>query len=149
MGCDLHLYVETANPTKTHWQTEDRWHCDEDGRWDAVVGSRFWVWGDRDYDFFALLGESFRRPQIAPIVPPRGFPIDASPELRWAYNANAQEWGRAMHDTSWLTLTELEAAKGRMASVCGDYPGWRQLLDKLNEFDLGPDCVRIVFWFDN
>lgn len=94
MGTDIHLAVERREPGG--WVLE----ASEDAGW----------YNDRNYCVFAMLagvrnGRGFAGVDtgdpIVPIAEPRGFPSDASPELRKWWDDEGE------HTPSWLTAREL------------------------------------------
>lgn len=59
----------------------------------------------RSYGRFGFLADVRNYSDVDPITEPRGFPADASPEVRADYDG----WGVDAHTPSWLTLEELSA----------------------------------------
>ena len=95
MGCDIDLYVEMREADGS-WRVVPS-HTDKDGR---VV-----LWWDigRCYYCFALLAGVRNSWDLEPIVPPRGLPDDASPEVK----EKARLYEEDAHNHSWLTLPEM------------------------------------------
>jgi hypothetical protein len=89
MSTSISLHVEKRAKESEPWQ---------------YVGDDFYH--DQDYLLFALLAGVRNRHGITPLAPPRGFPGDASPELRARYS----EEGRGGHSASYFTVMELNKA---------------------------------------
>lgn len=101
MGCDIHLYVEKKIEGK--WVSADTWDGNEyeDGTKDVSADKSFY--NDRNYELFSILAGVRNRFNLDPIIEPRGFPENASKELKNQY----KKWDGDAHSTSWLTLQEL------------------------------------------
>jgi len=156
MGCDIHLFVETKDPAGG-WVSRDIWlPRDEDG----IIDAEDLYEPNRNYDLFAILA-NVRNRSIDPLTPingPRGFPDDASPEVREAY----EWWDPDGHSHSWFTLRELldfdwrktvvnKTMEQTYRELAGDF--WTdtipRLIDLAKQHGVSHDDTRIVFWFDN
>lgn len=79
-----------------------------------------------------------------PIVDQRGFPDDASDDLKDHY----QGWEWDAHSTSYITLTELlNVDWNKYEDV--HLEGFLKSIEKMKKIDQNPDNVRCVFWFDS
>jgi hypothetical protein len=147
MGCDIHSYAE----------------CKVDGKWQSIGLSPF-EW--RSYDMYAFLADVRNYSAVPPIAPRRGFPDDASDDVRQQYEA----WGSDAHSASWLSVKELtdfdydqlmedrRVTRGNDGG-CTCEPGegerttYRKFLMDGFFDDLGrlgkSGAERVVFWFDN
>jgi hypothetical protein len=161
MGCDIHPHVEVR----------------VGDRWEKAKGIMFGEYNDapfdnRSYAVFGWLAGPRNYSEVGPFMEPRGFPDDASDDVR----AHFEDWGVAAHTPSWVTLTELLVVDydaevndrrvtrqvGRNAWNGGCTGGPEEgRLRPLREF-LGTSFmrdleilrmleaeVRVVFWFDN
>lgn len=162
MGCDLHSCVEVRGA--------DGWRIVDGVDWGQYNSGPF-EW--RNYSVFGWLADVRNYSEVGPVVEPRGFPRDASADVREDYEA----WGMDAHTPSWLLLSELlsvdydaevndrrvERSVGgvRSGAFTGDpEEGTTQSLRDflgagfMNDLEtlkgLGaPDDTRVVFWFDN
>jgi len=99
MGCDIHLHAERR----------------EGDKWVGVELPRKPMWEgasyteaplhSRSYGTFAFLAGVRNYSEVTPIAEPRGFPADASPEVK----ADHETWDLDAHTASWLSLEELQA----------------------------------------
>jgi hypothetical protein len=103
MGCDIHLYAEK--------KIDDKWICinpkvldryDEEKPYSKLVLEDYDV--GRDYILFGFLA-NVRTNQPNGFGSPRGFPKDASDELRTVYEG----WGVDAHSASYIPLNELNS----------------------------------------
>jgi hypothetical protein len=154
MGCDIHSFAEKK---------------DEDGNWEVLPD--FEPFEVRSYRVYGWLANVRNYSALTPIAERRGFPEDASPDVKEDY----ESWDCNAHSASWLSLEELlsfnydatcedrrvtreispnffdggqtcEAGEGTQTTYrefFGDY--FFKDLEKLKE--LGAE--RVVFWFDN
>jgi hypothetical protein len=157
MGCDIHVFAEKREA--------DRWVCVPlDHKTAEALEAR-------SYGTFAFLAGVRNYSGITPIVPPRGFPDDASAEVKHEHDV----WDTDGHTHSWLTLEELlafdlsaemEDRRYTRKEAAGFYNGgatcepgqgkrqtWREFLGEWFEEALQALRVagaeRLVFWFDN
>lgn len=154
MGCDIHSYAEKK----------------VDGKFVCVTLPRE-PFGDRSYGTFAFLAGVRNYSGVPALQEPRGFPEDASPEVKEMYNG----WGSNGHTASFLDLEQLtsfnydaimedrrytkqislnsfnggatcEPGQGKMVT-------WRKFLGRcfFNDIDMLKEAGvdRIVFWFDS
>lgn len=148
MGCDIHMFVEKKE--SWGWSHVYRHVPDEKygkDKFPAPDRDNYFGWEDRNYALFAKLADvrNGYGGTFTPIAQPRGVPEDASFEVKeWMQDSD-------YHSASYLTLAELQAADW---TVPPDYK-W-QPFDEFREVtmkrlaELGePECVRIVFAFDN
>lgn len=152
MGCDIHSFAEKQL----------------NGQW-VNLGVAPFDW--RSYGMFAFLAGVRNYSAVSPIAERRGFPGDASDEVRGEYS----DWAGDAHSASWLTVKELsdfdydarmEDRRVTRRVAAGYYdggqtcdPGEGQTMT-YREF-LGSDffddieklkaagAERVVFWFDN
>lgn len=142
MGCYGHFFIERK-------QGQD-WVC------------LFQWYGPQDYQFFSVLAgvRNDEKHPIFPIAAPKGFPLDASWQVKSAYEDGGDQADN--HNASWLTLDEILS-----------YPYWQsQLPDPEQKGIIRDDCqplfkdivrlieileeregrsspkIRFVFWFD-
>src|ERR1700761_4916401 len=95
MGCDIYSHVELS--TGEGWREVSNlvdWGEYNDG-----------PFGHRTYAVFAFLAGVRNYSGVDPICPPRGFPDDASPDVR----ADYEGWDIDAHSASWLAVSELLA----------------------------------------
>lgn len=111
MGTDIHVYIEKLDK------------YGEPPRWELVATEDF-TWHTRNYDVFAILADVRNGRGFAgcdtgdgfvPIAPPKGFPEDASPDLRRHFEE------RGEHTPSWLLLSEIYDYDWSRATV---HRGW-------------------------
>jgi len=154
MGCDIHSFAEKK---------------DEVGNWEVIPDFEPFDW--RSYGLYGWLADVRNYSGLTPISKPRGFPSDASFEVKDDY----ETWDCDAHSASWLSVAELLAfdydapCEDRRVSrqigpnlwsggeTCapgeGEQTTYREFLgesffnelDKLKELN----AERIVFWFDN
>ena len=86
MGCDIHMYIEEWDTTNKKWSILAE---------DSYTG--------RDYDFFGIIAgvRGRRSPQLFEV---KGFPDDASPEVKAEYDA----WVGDSHTPSYILREEIE-----------------------------------------
>lgn len=132
MGCDIHLFVETAS---------------EDDTWTMVDHPDV----NRNYDLFEKMagvrGESYNA-----IVQPRGLPENVSKGTKLHYNYMRPD----AHTESYLKMDEIhqvekwmEKQPGYWFSPFGYMFGNGLGLDKECIGDNAISDIRLVFWFDN
>jgi len=145
MGADINAFAER--------RTADSWEICR--RADGSIFVPPCV-GDRDRVLFAALGAYPWCPQVEPICPPRGLPVDLSAEGRdWAEQTVGKP-GYVGH--SWLLVAELLAfpwaerwaAAGVELGLAATHVQERFVAETLPALEaLGPpDEVRLVFWVD-
>lgn len=101
MGCDIHMYLEKKIDGK--WVSADRFRKDRDGWIDIRREKR--IYYDRNYLLFSVLaGVREPLPGVWQKYPVNGFPNDASPQVKQAYD----QWGCDAHTPSYLTLKDLK-----------------------------------------
>lgn len=129
MGCDIHVNVE-RHLKDGSWQLltlenpfieYKRTVTDEDGntheeRWHPQVEA----YNDRCYELFGILAgvRSTALHQVDDDL--RGFPVDASDELRKIYEG----WKGGCHSTTWYLLSELKAFAANDANFFSDKSNW-------------------------
>lgn len=173
MGCDIHSFAEMKK--KTRWvKVGDVFPLDDfDKEWykkDFSDSPFDW----RGYGMFGFLANVRNYSEVPTIIEPRGFPEDASEDVKEAW----EEWEGDGHTPSWITAQELldfdydqvfwdrRVTKKRPDGIIdgasradegeGEHLTIREFLgDKFFEHlevlkKLGdPKKTRIVFWFDN
>lgn len=150
MGCDIHAYAERAEPDGSFTYIDDV--------------DPFPV---RSYGVFGFLAGVRNYSAVPPIAERRGFPDNASADVREAYDS----WASDGHSASWLTIDELLAfdydAEMEDRRVTRNYDGgctcapgdgekttYRQFLGESAFFEplyemRNAGATRVVFWFDN
>jgi hypothetical protein len=107
MGCDIHLFVEKKKWGK--WVSCDEWR-EDDCCDDKVMRLHRPIYRERDYTTFAMLAGVRSWLTIDQKFPTKGFPKDASKEVRKLYNVYGGNGEHSdAHSASYLTLTELKA----------------------------------------
>lgn len=150
MGTDISIYVEK--------RVNDEWVCASPKERNSCFGI---VDDEPEYDLQGIevgrnralykvptgrdLTDSYD--DIETVVPPRGLPVDISPEVL----AVAERYGDGGFTHSWLTLRELLDFSAR-GYACRDGPlgeaaGLDDFIEQLRPFGT-PESVRIVFWLD-
>lgn len=119
MGCDIHGFIEKKK-SAPNWR-----HVCEVGI-------------DRNYEFFGVLN-NIRRDRS--IFPGRGFPEDASPTVKEAY----EDWSGDAHSASWISKEEILSAMSNKEVEDVHY-NFEKILDLMDECE---EETRFVFWFDN
>lgn len=168
MGCDIHMYVEYKNNggSDAEWRCGDYFHMFDPLSTDSKP-TRIELYGERDYDLFAVLANVRNYEHIDYIEDPKGLPRDATEFVTREYST----WGFDAHSCSYFTLRELidydyehdprdsfghyilkkliDRLKRRAdeLNLIWDFErngssGREKALDKSNN-------IRIVFWFDN
>ena len=140
MGCDIHLHIEVKI----------------NGKWEHYAAPSV----DRWYELFGKLA-GVRDKTARPIVEPKGFPSDASVTTAFDY----ARWQTDAHTPSWLN--EKEITKLRVWFMKQDGGSGRgyfleegvlkctylfgNLFDyeEREEWPVGLEGFRFVFWFDN
>lgn len=145
MGSDVHAFLEV--------KVEGQWHHF------GEIGI------SRNYEIFERMA-GVRGEESKALVPPRGFPKDASRVTRLHH----AQWGSAGHTHSWLDVREMEALDGwrcrQQKKELKDYDSvfsgdrhtgafylfgndvsdwWRYPKGRHPEVE----DLRLVFWFDN
>ena len=142
MGCDIHMFTERKSEIDGHvkWSNVDNWKYNryytpdnEDGEPQMEINS---VYRDRNYRLFATLaGVRDYSDNTEMVDEPRGFPCDASPQVKEEYG----EWGCDGHTPSWFTFRELkEFAKEHTTTT---HKGLVSLegAKRLDEYGIPPD----------
>ena len=165
MGCDLHSHVEVKT-AQGGWREVPR--LIEWGQYDETGPFQH-----RTYGVFGFLAGVRNYSAVKPICEPRGFPDDASEDVRADYYG----WGGA-HTPSWLLVSELlavdygskvndrrvtrQVAPRSFDGGCTGSPeegeiktlrdflgvGFMADLDRLAVLE-SEGINRVVFWFDN
>ncbi len=76
---------------------------DSEDDWESEFVPDYWYRG-RNYDLFSALADVRSGGDITPICQPKGFPTDASADVRQEY----ERWDCDAHSASYLTLHELK-----------------------------------------
>jgi len=157
MGCDIHTYTEAL--------VNGKWipigAVGVDWIWDEKAEDEFPAlaikspYRDRNYSLFSVLAGV--RGEGPAIIPPRGVPDDMNESIAAEY----ERWGCDAHTAHHYYLSELienrhqfereeDWGDGKKYKVGG---GFLNTLDDLTElakrYEIDPEDVRIVFWFDN
>ena len=148
MGCDIHSFAEKK----------------EGASWAFIGGLHPFDW--RSYGMYGFLAGVRNYSAVSPITAQRGFPRDASPEVR----EEKDQWEGDAHSASWLTLAELTAfdydapmedrrvnRNGSGGCTCepgeGKKTTYREFLGEKFFEDLASlkaaGAERVIFWFDN
>lgn len=172
MGCDIHSYAETKKKDKWVLVTDIFPLSDFDKEWDKRErGDHPFDW--RSYGLFGFLAGVRNYSEVPTIVEPRGFPEDASDEVKKAW----EEWEYGGHTPSWITVKELldfdydqvfwdrrvTKVEGNVTNGAahaeegeGEHLTIREFLGEMYFKHLealkeigSPENTRIVFWFDN
>ena len=164
MGCDIHMYVEyKSNGPSTTWRCGDYFHT-IDPLDTSKTMSRRELYGDRNYDLFAVLA-NVRNDGHDYMSEPKDLPPDATEYVKQEYGA----WGIDAHSCSYFTLKELiEYRDEYKPKDFWDGDVLEPLITKLKQradelsiiwnfewkSDFKKACekannIRIVFWFDN
>jgi len=143
MGCDIHMYIEKKDKTSTasagDWIPAQGFMKVDDDRVDVPYPDRF---NDRDYLLFGMLAGV--RDSSNQIFTPKGFPDDASKEVRTVF----EEWGRDAHTPSYLTLAELNGIPWdtKMIEITRMFPE-KDLIKFKKSVESGkPDYGIITMW---
>lgn len=150
MGCDIHTYKEKR--IDGQWVSGETWEVSEDQysgdsiRYDRTGDTPY---RGRNYAQFGLMaGVRWDSPHTPEV---RGIPQDASPEVK----REIEQWDSDGHTHSYLTVRELKelAAKVLVASSDENHAyavhGLHSLISSVDEADISPDDIRVVFFFDN
>lgn len=169
MGCDIHCYIESAEPG-------------EDPSYWYPFGGR--INPGRDYLMFSFLADVriYGAEKLA-VVEPRGLPdrtgyavntdawcwvSDEDPDgegncstaqaERWVANGSSvwREGGRSVsnpdwHNHSWLTPAEWAQAIAKHREI-GQFPArpaYHAIAAALNALEKSGQQARVIFWFDN
>jgi hypothetical protein len=186
MGCDIYSHAEIKRQGSDTWEKVGEVFplSDFDKEWRQKLGDDLYPgksheftyepFSDRHYGLFGWLANVRNYSAVEPLSEARGFPDDASPEVRQDYEG----WGVDAHTPSWLDARELlefdyeqvfedrrvtrqigpnmwhggitgEPGEGEVVTykefLGGELQRTLQVLRQL--FDQGE--VRVVFWFDN
>jgi hypothetical protein len=163
MGCDIHAYLEIRrfrHDDKERlngvWINADKWSRNEfsalypeekERQWEIGYDDR--IWTSRWYYLFAILAGVRNQWGIKPIADKKGFPLDASDEVREEY----EYWDFSGHSHSWLTLKEIEEWDGWDSATQDVRDNFtKTTIERMQEkltTSVTSDDVRMVFWFDN
>ena len=140
MGCDIHLHIEVKYR----------------GKWELYSSPRV----KRNYWLFEKMA-GVRGEEENAIVPPKGFPDDASPLVQLSY----KQWGETAHTPSWLNQKEIGELQEALIQEYGDDLDHDLEYDILHCYAFGNSFAsyghdedsrvedveefRFVFWFDN
>lgn len=144
MGCDIHAVIEMKHKELGWLHYAPMYEL------------------DRDYHLFALLGMTFRNPEVKPMYELRGVP-DA---VTLASRLHLEKWEGDAHSKSWLSIAEfnevMNEVYGRLwaSGVHGEFRRQAPWFfgNSLNNLVNHPEClsnqdwledIRIIFWFDN
>lgn len=122
IGCDIHLYAEK--------KVKGKWICINPLVWEIYSTEPYTervleeIDVGRDYELFGFLA-GVRTTQKVNIGDPKGFPEDASAEVKQIY----LEWGEDAHSGTYATLSELKEKLSGSITVKGMMPKTR--LEKL------------------
>ena len=164
MGCDIHMHVEYKITRKDDavWRCGDYFKIDNPLSRDTQV-THMDLYGDRDYDLFAVLANVRNYNHVDYIAEPKGLPDDVTEYVRQEYC----RWGCDAHSCSYFTLRELidYHVEHVPQDIFGDdilkplIDRLKQRADELNvlwDFEWNnsvthekADNIRIIFWFDN
>jgi hypothetical protein len=140
------------------WVTADIWspnpdYPDWDDKRKFTINYTDRIYAGRNYLLFGILAKVRWYECPKPISGPKGFPSNASDEVKLEYEV----WGSDAHSASYFTLTELlnydwsfwdeYDVYGGRTSV--DLKSFKMTMEKMKQISDNPDNVRIVFWFDN
>ena len=135
MGCDIHMSVEVRDP-----KNKRKWVYVTPPVDPEEPSERCWVDGEqRNYTAFALLGIQWRRPEITPLIHPRGLPENVSPSAKKIYDEDGDK-----HSASWARLDELIC---RPELPWGGFRDWFH--DLIEIVGREPRDIRLVYYFDN
>jgi|SRR6185369_1990434 len=127
MGCNSHLAIE-VRPYK---HSPEHWYL-----WGKDLAECRWYW---------LYGKMAGvRGDDSPVVEPRGFPEDVSPDFN-------DDWGNdsGYHTPTWLKPSEFfKCLDGAEGGIPWEWAAIFSLLKSL-QTDLGDDNVRLIVAFDN
>jgi hypothetical protein len=163
MGCDCHFYVERWTSSNNYegprdaseerdrkiddliggakpverWVSADRWEF-EGGEWHLSWD----LYGERNYQMFALLADVRNGGLIDPISEPRGIPDDASA----GYLYKARQWDMDGHSHTYYTLQELLEVDWESYDFA---EGFIEAINAMKEIDDDPNKVRCCMFFDN
>lgn len=134
MGTDIHPYVEAQ---------------DDGGVWRYVPFIKLEI--NRNYDLFGILADVRNGAGLEPISEPRGLPKDVAPETKALYRDECD------YAESWVTLQELYDYDWSQPCAWDSELSLRQSIGITRIFNqleplaalVGPQRVRIVFWFDS
>jgi len=109
MGCDIHIFTEESKTINnvTKWRNVDNWNINH---WYGVDEHEIKpynvnnVYHGRDYELFTFLAGVRNYGHEMSYFNPKGFPADASKEVRKEY----EYWGTDAHTPSYLTIHELK-----------------------------------------
>ncbi|MEU8543769.1 hypothetical protein AB0C52_27900 [Streptomyces sp. NPDC048717] len=147
MGADIHGFIEC----RITYGTID----EEAADWQPAIDLAL-LYGGRSYDAFGCLFGVRNRAGFRPLAQERGLPPDVSAEVRSCYEDDPDLY----HSASWIGWEELAAvdwdepaAVERMTrrQAVKDDPEWAPVWATMKILaDVhGPQCVRLVAWFDN
>lgn len=168
MGCDIHMYVEykISNRDDAVWRCGDYFKIDEPLSATPTM-KHIELYGDRNYDLFAVLADVRNYDYVNYISEPKGLPSDATEYVKREYSG----WGLDAHSCSYFTLRELidyhnehcpqdsfgydilkpliNRLKQRAdeLDIIWDFE-WKNSLIQGNAYKKS-DNIRIIFWFDN
>ena len=144
MGCDIHLHVEIK----------------VNGKWHHYSHPHIM----RNYQVFCMMAgvrQYGEDDEPKPISPPRGLPNDAT----FTTQFDSDHWDTDGHSHSWLTDAEAgrvqEWYEERFKPKVSEGPLFGYLFgnyidsylkyaeDGKSLFEMGYECARVCFWFDN
>ena len=146
MGTEMTAFIEYDSISDAGWNAPPFSESSGDPYSLTVEGGIYT--GSKDYKFFGAIAGVRNETGIPALFPPRGLPMNLSPELRRAVGSENK---LGDHNDSWLTLGEINAALDHQG-VDRDLLGFAThtiiaIMQNLVA-RLGDDRVRLVFGFD-
>lgn len=142
MGCDIHAYAEVY--LNGQWQPTGRLiegdAIENEKDNESICLAIGNIYRGRNYELFGELAGV--RSDTTPISWPKGLPDDVSDQIA----SCSDEWGCDGHSHSYYCLEELLDNKHRLSGIKKVI----KILERMSKiYNLMPDEIRIVFWFDN
>jgi hypothetical protein len=128
------------------WESADSWNTVGDGGVVKILDRSERFYSGRNYTLFGILAGVRTIPKNGPISKPKGFPNDASDDIKSEYEA----WYGDSHSTSNFTLKELkEVDWSKYSENSQQLVSFMETIEKMEKLDSNPENVRCIFWFDN